>query len=133
MAAPNLAVAAPTARNAPSTSPMATQPVITITAITSLASAILGGLALVVDLPPNTEKVVLGIITSAYPIVTAAWTWHKVYAPATVQRIADQQYVAGTPPTQPQPQIPPPGDVSGIDPMDEDQWPSPPPPKLPRR
>lgn len=32
----------------------------------------------------------------------------SVYAPDTVEAIADQQYQAGVPPTEPQPDIPPP-------------------------
>ena len=74
---------------------MQRQPVVTVTMLTTLASAIIAGLALMLDLPSDTEKVVLGIITAAYPVVTAAWTWHKVYAPATVAEIVTD--VSGDP------------------------------------
>jgi hypothetical protein len=77
------------------TGAMATQPVITITAITSLASAILATLALAVQLPPDTERVVLTLITAAYPVITAAWTWHKVYSPKTAQQMVNDAAVTG--------------------------------------
>ena len=47
----------------------------------------------------------------AIPAVGGFITRFFVYAPATVERIADTQYGAGLPPTDPQPEIPPPGEV----------------------
>ena len=47
----------------------------------------------------------------AIPAVGGFVTRFFVYAPATVERLADQQYAAGVPPTEPQPDIPPPGNV----------------------
>lgn len=92
---------------------MNSQPVITITLITSFVSAVFAALVYAwPDVDPNLEKTINGLIIAAWPLVTAAWTWHRVYAPTTVKRIADEQYKAGTPPTEPQPEIPtPPGDA----------------------
>lgn len=42
----------------------------------------------------------------AVPAVGGFITRFFVYAPATVEKIADQQYVAGVPPTEPQPPVP---------------------------
>jgi hypothetical protein len=47
----------------------------------------------------------------AVPAIGGFITRFFVYAPATVEKIAERQYTAGTPPTEPQPEIPPPGTV----------------------
>lgn len=92
---------------------MHSQPVITITMITSAVSAIFAAVTLAwPDVDPQWETAILAMIAALYPVVTAAWTWHRVYSPATIERVADQQYNAGKPPTEPQPPIPPPGDVA---------------------
>jgi hypothetical protein len=41
-------------------------------------------------------------------VIAAIVTRFRVYAPDTVEKIANQQYAAGTPPTEPQPEIPSP-------------------------
>ena len=45
----------------------------------------------------------------AVPAVSGFLTRFFVYAPASVEKIADTQYQAGVPPTEPQPGIPRPG------------------------
>lgn len=91
---------------------MSTQPVITVTTITSAASALIAlAVYLWPGIDPNIEKAINAAIVALWPIVTAAWTWHRVYAPRSVEKIADEQYRAGKPPTDPQPEIPPPGQV----------------------
>ena len=91
---------------------MQTQPVITVTTITSLASALFAAAVYAFpDLDPNLEKAIIGLIIAAWPVVTAAWTWHRVYAPSSVVKEANKQYLAGKPPTEPQPDTPPPADV----------------------
>lgn len=76
--------------------PMATQPVITITTITTLVSAVFAGIVLAApQIDPQWEKIVISVITAAYPIVTAAWTWRKVYAPASVQKEVNKAAVTG--------------------------------------
>lgn len=78
------------------TGAMATQPVITITAITSFVSAIFVVLTLTwPDLDPQWEQAAIGVIAAAWPIITAAWTWHKVYSPATAQRVANDAASTG--------------------------------------
>ena len=92
---------------------MQTQPVITVTTITSLVSALFAAAVYVwPDLDPDAEKALIAVIVAVWPVVTAAWTYRRVFAPATVNRIAVQQYAAGTPPTEPPPPIPaPPGNA----------------------
>jgi hypothetical protein len=84
------------------------------------------------DLSPRAEPVAWGVIVAAVLaalgsygfgvtpeikellvlvapfVITAVIARFRVYAPDTVERIADQQYEAGTPPTEPQPEIPSP-------------------------
>lgn len=84
------------------------------------------------DLSPRAEPVAWGVIVAAaiaalgsygfnltpelkdllvlvVPFIIAAIvTRFRVYAPDTVEKIANQQYAAGTPPTEPQPEIPAP-------------------------
>jgi hypothetical protein len=80
-----------------------------ITAAVSAAIALL--VAFGVDLTDDQTAAILGIVAVAAPIISGIITRSKVYAPASVEKIADQQYQAGTPPTVAQPAVPPPANV----------------------
>ena len=120
----------------PTTGPMATEPARTIAqtfadkvliktavaAIVALASAVLK-FTVADDLVENITTIIMFAAIVITPLLAnkeqgdlakkqGEDTRAAVYAPATVARIADQQYEAGLPPVEPQPDVPAPaGDV----------------------
>lgn len=89
-----------------------TEPAQIIAYITSAVSA---GIALFVafgpDLTEDQTAAILGAAAVLAPIIAGLITRSRVYSPASVEKIADQQYVAGVPPTEAQPPVPPPAQV----------------------
>jgi Zn-dependent alcohol dehydrogenase len=89
-----------------------TEPAQLVAYLTSIVTA---GIALAVafgfELTEDQTAAILGAVAVGAPIVAGLITRSKVYSPATVEGIANQQYRAGTPPTDAQPDIPPPGEV----------------------
>jgi hypothetical protein len=88
--------------------------------------------ALGVNVAPGLDEQIVTILNTLVPLVLTVLGYQAmtvqareqaldtrglVYAPSTVERIAERQYDAGTPPTEPQPPVPaPPGgdDVDAI-------------------
>ena len=69
-----------------STGVMASEPVITVTTITSLVSAAFVAITLAVPhLDPAWEKAIIGIIVAAWPVVTALWARSRVVSPDTAR------------------------------------------------
>jgi hypothetical protein len=95
---------------APPTGAFATQPLITVTSITTAVSAaVLVAVNFGLDIDANTETAINTLVLALWPIVTTAWAWYKVYAPATVQKAINDAAVAGrfgdTPPRVDPPKI----------------------------
>jgi hypothetical protein len=125
----------------PESRAMATEPALTIAGvfadkamIKTYVSAALGVLALTTgwvaddDTIENVSQLVglLGLIFASIMAEVekrsiakqqGAATREAVYAPATVEAIANRQYAAGMPPTEAQPDIPPPGEVNEAGPV----------------
>jgi hypothetical protein len=80
-----------------------------------ITSAVSAGIALFVafgpDLTDDQTAAILGATAVLAPIIAGLITRSQVYSQASVEGIANQQYIAGTPPTEAQPEIPPPGEV----------------------
>lgn len=91
---------------------MRTEPAAIIGGITAFVTALLGLLvAYGVDVSQQQQTAILGVTAVVAPLLASLVIRYNVYAPASVERIADQQYAAGTPPTEPQPGVPPPAEV----------------------
>jgi hypothetical protein len=65
---------------------------------------------------PVTDEMTDGITAlvlalCAFPAVAGFITRFFVYSPASVEKIATEQYDAGRPPVEPQPEVPPPSHV----------------------
>jgi hypothetical protein len=90
------------------------EPAVIIGAITSLITAgIAAAVAFGVDISEEQRNAILGLIA---PVVGAMFLMSVVirqfvYSPKSAEKIADTQYAAGVPSTEPQPEIPPPGEV----------------------
>jgi hypothetical protein len=80
-----------------------------------ITSAVSAGIAVFVafgpDLTDDQTAAILGATAVLAPIIAGLITRSQVYSQASVERISDQQYQAGLPPTDPQPPVPPPADV----------------------
>lgn len=87
------------------------EPAQIIAYITAAATAMISLLvAYGVDISEDQKQAILGAVAILAPIVAGLVIRSRVYAPATVAKIADRQYAAGVPPTDPQPDVPkPPG------------------------
>ena len=90
------------------------EPSVITGALTSLATALIGlGVAFGANITDAQQNAILGAIAAVVPIIfmMSVVIRQFVYSPKSAERIADTQYAAGTPPTEPQPDIPPPGEV----------------------
>jgi multidrug resistance efflux pump len=91
---------------------MKTEPAQIIGWLTGLAAAVIALLvAFGLDMDQTQQAAILGVVAVVAPIIAGLIIRFNVYAPATVERIADKQYEAGVPPTEPQPDVPPPASV----------------------
>ena len=90
------------------------EPAVIIGALTALATAgISAAVAFGADISEEQKNAILGLIGPVVGIIfmMAVVIRQFVYSPKTMEREADKQYAAGVPPTEPQPEIPPPGEV----------------------
>ncbi len=88
------------------------EPLASVGAIVAAVSAILVFLkSFGVDITDDQQEAIRNLIAILAPIVLALVARQFVYSPASVTKIADTQYQAGVPPVEPQPDIPPPGQV----------------------
>lgn len=93
---------------------MQKEPAITVATVTAFVTAIIGLLvAFGVDVSEDQRNAILGVIGPAFLIILAIGPIIRqfVYAPKSVKKIANDQYEAGLPPPDPQPDVPPPDDV----------------------
>lgn len=91
---------------------MKTEPAQIIGWITAAAAAAIALLvAFGVELTEDQRTAILSAVAVIAPILAGLAIRFRVYSPATVEKIADTQYIAGTPPTEPQPDVPPPATV----------------------
>lgn len=90
------------------------EPAITVSTVTAFVTAVIGLLiAFGMDISEDQRNAILGVIGPAFVVILALGPIVRqfVYAPKTVKQIANQQYDAGKPPTESQPEVPPPADV----------------------
>ena len=93
---------------------MEKEPAITVATVTAFVTAIIGLLvAFGLDISKEQQDAILGVIGPTFLVILAVGPIVRqfVYAPKTVERLANEQYDAGKPPTQPQPEVPPPAEV----------------------
>ena len=75
---------------------MSREPVVTVTMITTFVSATFAVIVLAFPgIDPQWEKVILGLIAAAWPIVTATWARSRAYSPATTQSLSNSAAVTG--------------------------------------
>jgi len=92
---------------------MNTEPARLIASITGGVAALITLLvAFGVDLTEDQKTAILGIVAVAAPIIAGLFIRQNVYSPNSVETIAADQYNAGVPPTEPQPDIPPPAEAN---------------------
>lgn len=75
---------------------MQSEPAITITAITTAVTAILGLLvAFGLDIDSAQQNAILTAIAAVWAIVTPLWIRSKVWAPDTVEEVVEEAHVRG--------------------------------------
>lgn len=78
---------------------MASEPVITVTTITTLVSAVFAGIVLAMPgIDPQWETIIISVIVAAWPIVTALWARSKAVSPQTAQKDANTAATTGVAP-----------------------------------
>ena len=88
------------------------EPLLTTGSIAAIVAAMLVFLkSFGVPITDDQQEAIRNLVAVLAPIVLALVARQFVYAPASVEKIADQQYAAGTPPTTAQPEVPPPAKV----------------------
>lgn len=89
------------------------EPAITVATVTAFVTAIIGLLvAFGIDISTEQRDAIIGVIGPAFIVILAIGPIVRqfVYAPKTTERLVTDAYKAGTPPTQPKPEVPsPPG------------------------
>ncbi|MDQ3540044.1 MAG: hypothetical protein M3440_05095 [Chloroflexota bacterium] len=91
---------------------MNTEPARLIASITGGVAALIALLvAFGVDLTEDQKTAILGIVAIAAPIIAGLFIRQNVYSTNSVKTISADQYNAGVPPTEPQPDIPPPAEA----------------------
>ncbi|HXG72821.1 MAG TPA: hypothetical protein VNJ04_19675 [Gemmatimonadaceae bacterium] len=89
-----------------------TEPLLTVGSVVAVVSALLVFLqSFGIDISDDQQKSIRELVAVLSPVVLAFVARQFVFSPAGAQKIADEQYAAGRPPTQPQPDIPPPANV----------------------
>ncbi len=89
------------------------EPLITVGSITAIIAAVLVFLkSMGVDISDGQQEAVRNLVAVLAPIVLALVARQFVYSPNSVETITTEQYNAGVPPTEPQPEVPPPAAVN---------------------
>lgn len=91
------------------------EPAVIVSTLTAVVTAIIGLLvAFGIDVSEEQKNAIITAIGAIVPMIflTGVIIRQTVYSPATVEKIADAQYRAGTPPQEPQPEVPPPAQVN---------------------
>lgn len=88
------------------------EPLLSVGSIVAVVAAILVFLkSFGIDITDSQQEAVRNLVAVLAPIVLALVARQFVFSPAGAQKIANEQYNAGVPPTEPQPNIPSPGEV----------------------
>lgn len=89
------------------------EPLITTGSIVAIIAAVLVFLkSFGVDITADQQDSVTNLVAILAPVVLALVARQFVYSPNSVETIAAEQYNAGVPPTEPQPEVPPPAAVN---------------------
>ena len=92
---------------------MQREPLVTVGSIVAAVSAVLVFLqSFGVDITDAQQEAIRNLVAVLAPMVLALIARQFVFAPETVEQIANEAYAAGTPPTEPQPEVGPPADDS---------------------
>jgi hypothetical protein len=91
--------------------PLQREPLATVGTIVALiGAAIVLAQSFGVPISDDQKSALTDFFTIAAPLVVAMIGRGMVFAPRSVEELTTQAYEAGTPPTQPRPQVPPPSD-----------------------
>ncbi len=91
---------------------MNTEPLVTTGSVVAIIAALLVFLQQMgVDISDSQQDAVRNLVAVLAPIVLAFVARQFVFSPAGAKKIADEQYAAGVPPVEPQPDLPAPADV----------------------
>ena len=96
---------------------MQKEPAITVATVTAFVTAVIGLLvAFGLDISTEQRDAILGVIGPAFVVILALGPIVRqfVFSPATVEKIAADQYAAGVPPTDDVPNVPPPASREDI-------------------
>jgi len=89
------------------------EPLITTGSIVAIIAAVLVFLkSFGVSITEDQQDSVTNLVAILAPIVLALVARQFVFSPAGAQKVADEQYNAGLPPTESQPELPPPAAVN---------------------
>ncbi|MDQ3540359.1 MAG: hypothetical protein M3440_06690 [Chloroflexota bacterium] len=89
------------------------EPLLSVGSIVAIIAAVLVFLkSFGVDITDSQQEAVRNLVAVLAPIILAFIARQFVYSPNSVETIATDQYNAGVPPTEPQPEIPPPAAVN---------------------
>ncbi len=88
---------------------MNNEPLLTVGSITAIIAAALIFLkSMGVNVTDDQQEAIRNLVAVLAPLVLAGVARQFVYSSNSVTRIADTQYQAGVPPTESQPEVPPP-------------------------
>ena len=88
------------------------EPSVLIGGITAFVTAAIGLLvAFGLDIDQQQQTAILGMTAVLAPAIAGIVIRFRVFSPSTVEKLSADAYAAGTPPTQPKPDVPsPPAD-----------------------
>lgn len=90
--------------------PLQKEPLLTVGGIVAVVSAVLVFLkSFGVPITEDQQDAIQNLVAVLAPVVLAFVARQFVYAPESVEKIQSDAYRAGVPPTDPKPEVPPPG------------------------
>lgn len=92
---------------------MQKEPALTVAVVTGFVTALVALLtAFNIDISEDQRNAIVGMVGPTFLLIVGVGAIIRqfVFSPAGAQKLADDQYAAGLPPTEPQPDLPPPGE-----------------------
>ena len=94
---------------------MQKEPLLTVGGVVAIVSAVLVFLkSFGVDISDEQQEAIRNLVAVLAPVVLAFVARQFVFSPDTVEQISNEAYAAGTPPTEPKPEVGPPADDNRV-------------------